>query len=56
MEKLKKEVLEKTNGMNIDEVNPVEAAKNCKVPAFFIHGEKDTLIPFSHVGEIMENY
>lgn len=30
---------------NIDETNPIDAVKNCKVPITFIHGMNDTFVP-----------
>lgn len=31
---------------NIDELSPIEATRNTKVPILFIHGEEDTFVPF----------
>ena len=30
---------------DLEEISPVEAVKNCKVPVFFIHGEADDYVP-----------
>ncbi|MBR4109575.1 MAG: alpha/beta hydrolase [Oscillospiraceae bacterium] len=30
---------------DLEEMSPVEAVKNCKVPVFFIHGEADDYVP-----------
>ena len=32
-------------GFNIDELSPLESARNTKVPILFIHGGKDTFVP-----------
>ena len=33
---------------DIEELNPMLAAANCRVPALFIHGTNDKLINISH--------
>ena len=30
---------------DLEEISPVEAVKNCKVPVFFVHGEADDYVP-----------
>ena len=37
--------LEKVYGAKLEEVNALDAVKNCKVPIFFIHGTKDQFVP-----------
>lgn len=32
-------------GFDLEEISPVEAVKNCKVPVFFVHGEADDYVP-----------
>ena len=32
-------------GFNIDELSPIDAARNTKIPILFIHGENDTFVP-----------
>ncbi len=44
---IKVQVEQKTGGMKMDNLKPVESAAKCKVPAFFIHGLEDELIPMS---------
>lgn len=33
-------------GYDICDCNPIEAAKKCKLPIYFIHGEEDLFVPF----------
>jgi len=52
---INKTVKEKAK-FDIHEVNTVESARECYVPALLAHGEKDSLIPAFHSHEIAENY
>ena len=42
--------------MNVDDLNPVKAAPNCKIPALFIHGRDDNFIKMTHTEENYEAY
>lgn len=41
---------------SINDVNPLESAKNCTKPLFLIHGENDTFIPCQHSQRIFQEY
>ena len=34
------------DGMDINDVSPVDQIRKCKIPMLFIHGEKDSFVPF----------
>lgn len=42
--------------MDWEHLKPVQYAPNCKIPAIFIHGQSDTLIPVEHSKEVHEAY
>lgn len=39
-------------GYDFREASSVEQVKKCKIPMLFIHGEKDTFVPFSMLDEV----
>ena len=48
---LKATVKEKAE-FNIDDIEPVEYAKKCFVPAFFCHGKNDTFVSVHHCKDL----
>lgn len=41
-------------GYFLNEASPIEAVKNSKVPMMFIHGDKDTFVPFYMLDELYD--
>ena len=35
-------------GFHVTELNPVEAAKECEVPVYFLHGSDDSFVVPNH--------
>ena len=50
---VKKTVIKK-NGLDIDNLKPIDVVENIKVPMFFVHGIKDDLINFQHTVALFE--
>ena len=44
------------NGMDINDIKPINSVKKCKVPAFFIHAVDDTFVKYEHSENILNNY
>ena len=44
------------NGMDINEIKPIEAVKKCDVPVIFIHARDDELVPYHHSEDLLNNY
>jgi len=53
--KLKKKVLKKA-AFDIEDLKPIEAIKNCYVPAFFFTTNKDKVVPGHHAKELHSVY
>ena len=51
-----KKTIKKKNGMDIDQLRPIDYAEISKTPTFFIHAMKDELIPYTHTIRIYEKY
>ncbi len=49
-------IQEKTGGMKISDLRPVDYAPKCKTPAYFIHGIKDEFVTVSHTEENFAAY
>ena len=52
---IKETVKEKAN-FNIDDIETIEFAKKCFVPAFFCHGKDDTFVNFHHCKDLYSAY
>ena len=50
---VKKTVIKK-NGLDIDNLKPIDKVENIKVPIFFVHGTKDELIDFKQTIALFE--
>ena len=46
----------KKNKMKINEIKPIEAVKNCKIPVIFIHAKDDEIIKFQHTLDLYNSY
>ena len=44
------------NGMDINDIKPVNSVKSCKIPAFFIHAFDDSFVKYEHSEKIINNY
>ena len=44
------------NGMDINEIKPIEAVKKCEGPVIFIHARDDELVPYHHSEDLINNY
>ena len=44
------------NGMDINEIKPIEAVKKCEAPIIFIHARDDELVPYHHSEDLIKNY
>ena len=44
------------NGMDINDIKPINTVKNCHVPVIFIHAEDDTFVKYKHSEKLFENY
>ena len=51
-----REQIQKKLHFDIEEVNPILAAANCKVPVVFIHGAEDGLVDISHSKNLINIY
>ena len=49
-------MVQQKTGMNMNELRPVDHCAKKEVPAFFIHGIEDELIPMDHTGKNFEAY
>ena len=50
---VKKTVIKK-NGLDIDNLKPIDKVENINVPIFFIHGNKDEIIDYKHTIDLFE--
>ena len=55
LKSVKKTVKEKAN-FNMDEIEPYLYIKNCKIPAFFIHGSNDEFVKPHHCQDLYKLY
>ena len=44
------------NGMDINDIKPINSVKNCFIPAFFVHAIDDTFVKFEHSEKLINNY
>ena len=44
------------NGMDVNDIKPINTVKNCHVPVIFIHAEDDTFVKYKHSEKIFQNY
>ena len=44
------------NGMDINDIKPINSVKNCKLPAFFVHAFDDNFVKYEHSENIFKNY
>ena len=44
------------NGMDINDIKPVNSVKKCHIPAFFVHAIDDTFVKYEHSENIFKNY
>jgi len=44
------------NGMDVNDIKPINSVKNCYTPVFFIHAEDDTFVKYKHSEELFLNY
>ena len=51
-----KETVKEKAGFNLDHLETVFYAKNCKTPAFFLHGEDDNFVNKSHCSNLFNDY
>ena len=49
-------VVQRKAGFDIREVNTIQSAQECWVPALLAHGEDDSMIPADHSKQVLENY
>jgi fermentation-respiration switch protein FrsA (DUF1100 family) len=40
---------------DLEEASPIEAARKCKIPIIFIHGDSDTYVPFEMSKAMFDN-
>jgi len=52
---IRKTIKKKAN-FDIDEVSPIDLIHKCKMPAIFIHGKKDKIVPISHSHKLFKDY
>lgn len=50
------EILARMHGFSLKIKNPIDNVKKAKLPALFIHGESDNLVPTHMVDELFKNY
>ena len=50
------QIKQATGGMDLNNLKPVEFAKNCTIPALFVHACDDELIPMDHTERNQEAY
>ena len=48
--------VKKKNGMDINDIKPINSVKNCHKPAFFVHAVDDTFVKYEHSENIFNNY
>ena len=51
-----KETVKEKAGFNLDHLETVFYAKNCKTPAFFLHGEDDNFVNKTHCTNLFNDY
>lgn len=44
------------NGMDVNDIKPINSVKNCHVPVIFIHAEDDTFVKYKHSEKLFQNY
>ena len=44
------------NGMDVNDIKPINSVKNCFVPAIFIHAQDDTFVKYKHSEKLFQNY
>ena len=44
------------NGMDINDIKPINSVKNCQVPAFFVHAFDDNFVKYEHSENIFIFY
>lgn len=54
--KLIRSKVKEKSGIELQEMNPLERVERAFIPAFFIHGTQDQLIPFEHSVELHKRY
>lgn len=53
---LSMQIMQVTGGMNLSEMRPIDHCPKRMVPALFIHGIEDDLIPMDHSARNFEAY
>ena len=44
------------NGMDVNDIKPINSVKKCYVPAIFIHAQDDTFVKYKHSEKLFQNY
>lgn len=44
------------NGIDINDIKPINSVKNCYVPIIFIHAQDDTFVKYKHSEKLFKNY
>ena len=44
------------NGMDINDIKPINSVKKSKIPAFFVHAIDDTFVKYEHSENLISNY
>ena len=44
------------NGMDINDIKPINSVKNCFIPAFFVHAIDDSFVKYEHSEKLINNY
>ena len=44
------------NGMDINDIKPINSVKKCDIPAFFVHAIDDTFVKYEHSEKLINNY